>query len=158
MAIIQPMDATRRDRIGDPAPEEGGASIARGAAPAETRAEAGWHAEDIKAELRKRLGREGDVTALSRAWGYDPSAISKVLARPGHSRKVEVLIAGALGLAPHAVWPDRWHADGTPKRIVIGVLPDDGRGRAARPRVAPSVGDDPARPAPLPHRQKDHAA
>lgn len=70
----------------------------------------GWHREDIKAALRKRFG---GINALSRAWGYNPKAISNAL---GHKRStiVERRIADALDVTPHTLWPDRWTPEGTP--------------------------------------------
>ena len=105
----------------------------------------GWHAEDIKAELRKRLG---PITSLSGSWGWSRTAISKVLRRPDYSPPLERRIAEALGVEPHEIWPDRWHPDGTPKKRVLGIVP---------------AGNSPGGPNPShastnPHRQKREAA
>ena len=91
----------------------------------------GMHPEDIKAVLRRRFGF---ITDLSVEWGYDRSAISNTLVRPNYSQPVELRIAQALGLHPHAIWPDRWTAEGIPM-----------------PRKT-------ARIIPLPQRQKRNAA
>jgi Ner family transcriptional regulator len=96
----------------------------------------GWHREDIKAELRKRLG---PVTILSRAWGYGPAAITSTLLRPDYSPAIEQRIAEALGQHPHTLWPDRWTPEGV-----------------ARPRSTNST--HPSVAIPAPHRQKAHAA
>jgi Ner family transcriptional regulator len=69
----------------------------------------GWHPEEIKAALRKRLG---PITHLAQAWGMHPSTISAVLANPARSAPVELRIAQALGQHPHTLWPDRWTPDG----------------------------------------------
>lgn len=94
-----------------------------------------WHAEDIKAALRRR---HGPITHLSRAWGYGHSAITSTLTRSDYSVRLELRIAQALDLSPHVLWPKRWRPDGTP-------LP--------RP-----VGDPSTSAIPAPHRQKGVAA
>ncbi|MDE2334264.1 MAG: helix-turn-helix domain-containing protein [Rhodospirillales bacterium] len=68
-----------------------------------------WHPEDIKAELRKRFG---EMTTLSKSWGYARTAISVALATD-RSRVVERRIAEALQVPLHELWPDRWNPDGT---------------------------------------------
>lgn len=95
-----------------------------------------WHREDIKAELRKRLG---PITLLSRAWGYSTAAITNTLLRPDYSPAIEQRIAEALGQHPHALWPDRWTPEGTP-----------------RPRS--TNGTHPSVVIPQPHRQNSEAA
>lgn len=63
--------------------------------------------EDIKAEMRRRgLNCE----ALARAHGCPPSALR--MAFLGPSKKGELIIAKALSMKPHEVWPDRWAKDG----------------------------------------------
>ncbi|MBX9594407.1 MAG: helix-turn-helix domain-containing protein [Roseomonas sp.] len=96
---------------------------------------AGWPAERIKAELRARYGH---ITAISRAWGYHPTAVTKTLAIPGYSAAVERLIAEALEVTPHTLWPSRWSPEGLP----------------VRPGVASNLSALPANP----HRQKAVAA
>jgi Ner family transcriptional regulator len=96
----------------------------------------GWHREDIKAELRKKLG---PVTTLSLTWGYSHSAITNALLRPDYSVAIEQRIADALEQHPHTLWPDRWHPDGSP-----------------RPRSIHS--QHPNAAVPVPHRQKSDAA
>lgn len=64
--------------------------------------------EDIKAELRRR---GHTAAALARAHGVAPSVIGQAFISP--SKKGELIIAKALRLAPHEVWPDRWCADGS---------------------------------------------
>ena len=68
-----------------------------------------WHPEDIKAELRKRFG---EMTTLSKSWGYARNAISVALATD-RSRVVERRIAEALQVPLHELWPERWNPDGT---------------------------------------------
>jgi Ner family transcriptional regulator len=84
----------------------------------------GWHVEDIKAELRKRLG---SLTALSEAWGYHPSAISNAIARP-YSSRIEQRVATALSLPPHILWPDRWTPEGHPRPRPVTGRPKPSRG------------------------------
>jgi Ner family transcriptional regulator len=72
---------------------------------------AGWHLEDIKSEIRKR---HGSLRALSIAWGYNRNAVSKALTDARYSTTLEGRIAGALGVEPHVLWPNRWAADGSP--------------------------------------------
>lgn len=81
---------------------------------------AGWHREDIKAELRKR---HGPITRLSTAWGYSRGAITRVLERPLYSIPLERRVSAALGVPLHVLWPGRWHPDGTPKPRSIAVDP-----------------------------------
>lgn len=64
--------------------------------------------EDIKAELRRR---GHTAAALARAHNVAPSVLG--MAFLGPSKKGELIIAKALRLPPHEVWPDRWNADGT---------------------------------------------
>lgn len=71
---------------------------------------AGWHPEDIKAELRKRFG---PITTLAVAWGVGRGAISETIRRHDYSQRLEQKIAEALGVAPHVLWPARWSPDGT---------------------------------------------
>jgi len=69
----------------------------------------GWHREDIKAALRKRLG---SMQALARAMGRHPHAISNALRQPGYSTAIERRIAQELGVPLHELWPARWTANG----------------------------------------------
>ena len=71
----------------------------------------GMHVEDIKASLRKKWG---SLSMLSRHLGRNRNAITQTLAAPGYSVPLEREIAEQLGCAPHEVWPDRFHSDGTP--------------------------------------------
>lgn len=89
----------------------------------------GWHAEDIKAELRKRYG---SLLRLSRTWGLNRAAVSNALHDPAHSIPTEMRIALALGVRPQVLWPDRWDAEGK-------SLPRPGKqDRKAKPVVADS--------------------
>ena len=63
--------------------------------------------EDIKAELRRR---GHTAAALARAHGVNPSVVSMAFVKT--SKKGELIIAKALRLPPHEVWPDRWDAAG----------------------------------------------
>ena len=70
-----------------------------------------WHAEDIKAELRKRFRT---LAALSRTWGYHQRAVPNALNNPQYSTVIETRIADTLGVEPWRLWPDRWGPDGVP--------------------------------------------
>ncbi|PZW46863.1 Nlp family transcriptional regulator [Humitalea rosea] len=101
-------------------------------------AEPGWHREDIKAALVKRFG---PVTALSEAWGWEKSAISRTLRGSRRRRPVELRIAEALGIPPEVLWPDRWPSpEGKRRRPNSVIAQDTSRGR------------------PDSHRQKSEAA
>jgi len=73
------------------------------------RKQAGWHAENIKAELRKRCGT---LTAFGQSVGVKQQNLSDTIASPNGSARVERLIAEALAVPLHELWPDRWTADG----------------------------------------------
>ncbi|NVN11642.1 helix-turn-helix domain-containing protein [Nguyenibacter vanlangensis] len=91
------------------------------------------HVEDIKAELRKRYG---SLASISRQLGLNPNAISAAIHRPGNSIRTERRIAELIGKTPHQVFPDRFHADGTPIpraviRTPISRVPDRLRANGA---------------------------
>ena len=65
----------------------------------------GMHVEDIKAALRRR---HGTLRALAATWGRHPSSISRALTNPCFSVPTEKLIAKALKMPLHDIWPDRW--------------------------------------------------
>ena len=70
----------------------------------------GWHPEDIKAAIRKRGTTLSD---LSRAHGYNDQA-ARLALRNRRSYAVEAVIASALGVPAHELWPDRYDANGKP--------------------------------------------
>lgn len=74
----------------------------------------GLHREDIKAALRKK---HRSLEALSRSWGLHSNACSVALSPGSYWPRVEALIAKELGQEPHAIWPQLWNADGTPKTM-----------------------------------------
>lgn len=80
----------------------------------------GMHIEDIKADLRKQFGT---LVAVSRHFGLNPNAVSVVLSQPGHSIPTERKIADLLGRQPYEVWPDRYHADGSPVSLRVDRTP-----------------------------------
>jgi len=70
-----------------------------------------WHPEDIKAEVRKRgmtLAEIGRLNGLSR------QTMAHALVQP--SAAAERVIADAIGIAAHHIWPSRYHPDGSRKR------------------------------------------
>lgn len=72
---------------------------------------AGMHPEDIRAALRKKFGT---MAALSRHLDRHPNTISTVISQPGHSITMEKKICELLEMTPFEVFPERYHADGTP--------------------------------------------
>ncbi|MDE7547243.1 helix-turn-helix domain-containing protein [Acetobacter fabarum] len=89
----------------------------------------GMHPEDIKAALRKMFG---SLAAFSVMIGRDSRAVSKTIATPGYSVPIEREIAKALKVAVKAIWPDRYHSDGTPVSFVVSRIPTALRGGAHR--------------------------
>lgn len=69
-----------------------------------------WHKADIICGLWKR---GTSMQRLSRENGYHPHALSMLLYRPWP--KGERIIAKALDVKPHEIWPSRYREDGTPK-------------------------------------------
>lgn len=84
----------------------------------------GWHAEDIKAALRKK---HRSMAALARAWGLHPNTIPVVLQPGSRMPRVEELIARELGETPHTLWPDRWTPEG--ERRPVPIAGDHNRAR-----------------------------
>jgi len=80
----------------------------------------GWHREDIKGALRKK---HRSLEALSKAWGYHPSAISVALNPGTFWPGLEARIAEEIGVPPHTLWPDRWAPEGT--RRPSSIAADD---------------------------------
>lgn len=78
-----------------------------------------WHRADIIAAVRKA---GSNLHELSRKHGYT-AALLNALYYP--APKYERLIAEFLNTAPQAIWPTRYHADGTSK---------SGRGERGRGR------------------------
>ena len=70
----------------------------------------GLHKEQIKAALRMS---GSTLTALSKSWGFDRSAISVALTRPWP--EVETRIAETIGLPVQEIWPARYFPDGSPR-------------------------------------------
>lgn len=67
--------------------------------------------EWIKYQLRVRGSSAAD---LARQLGITDRAIRATKTRP--YPRIERAIAGALGVLPAQLWPERWNADGTPHR------------------------------------------
>jgi Ner family transcriptional regulator len=76
--------------------------------PAATGAD--WHPAEIVAEVRKA---GWSLRRLSLKHGYHERSLSTALHRAWP--RAEKHIAAAIGLRPQAIWPTRYHADGTPK-------------------------------------------
>ena len=69
-----------------------------------------WHPADVLAALKKR---GHNLAGLSVANGYHPTAAGKALRQQWPA--MEALVARAIGLPPQAIWPSRYHDDGSPK-------------------------------------------
>ncbi|MWP48615.1 MULTISPECIES: helix-turn-helix transcriptional regulator [unclassified Gilliamella] len=75
-----------------------------------------WHPADIIAALKKK----GTTLAnLSRQSGLSSSTLSNALVRPW--TKGEIIIAKALNLEPHQIWPSRY-IDSKTKQPIKRVL------------------------------------
>jgi Ner family transcriptional regulator len=68
------------------------------------------HPENIKAELRKQYG---SLDAFGKIHRLSGQSISQAITT-GCSIRVEMLIAKALRMHPHVIWPSRWTGDGKP--------------------------------------------
>lgn len=62
-----------------------------------------WHSADIIAALHKR---RTTLAAVSRAAGLSSSTLANALTRPWP--KGELLIAEAIGMKAHEIWPNRY--------------------------------------------------
>lgn len=62
-----------------------------------------WHHADILAALKKK---RTSLAAVSRAAGLAPQTLTNALSRPWP--KGELLIADAIGVPPHLIWPSRY--------------------------------------------------
>lgn len=69
-----------------------------------------WHRADIVAAVRKT---GTNLQILSRSHGWGRTTLSNALYAP--YPKYERLIAEHLKTTPQAIWPSRYHEDGTPK-------------------------------------------
>lgn len=69
-----------------------------------------WHKADIIAAVRKT---GTNLQKLSRSYGWGRSTLGNALHYP--APKYERLIAEHLNTTPQAIWPSRYHQDGTPK-------------------------------------------
>jgi Ner family transcriptional regulator len=71
----------------------------------------GWHAEDVKAAIRKK---GLTLSALSKLHHYSDSYLRGTLIR--RRPRGEEIIAQFLGVSPAEIWPDRYRADGPRKK------------------------------------------
>lgn len=69
-----------------------------------------WHRADVIAAIRKA---GSNLARLSRTHGYVDGTMRSALYVP--SPRYERLIAEFLNTTPQAIWPSRYHADGSPK-------------------------------------------
>lgn len=63
-----------------------------------------WHAEDVKAAVRKKEGKS--LAQLSREAGLKPDTLRNALRI--HVPKYESIIAGYIGVEPSNIWPSRY--------------------------------------------------
>ncbi|QHJ80015.1 MAG: hypothetical protein [Caudoviricetes sp.] len=63
-----------------------------------------WHAEDVKAAVRKKEGKS--LAQLSREAGLKPDTLRNALRT--HVPKYESIIAGYIGVEPSNIWPSRY--------------------------------------------------
>jgi Ner family transcriptional regulator len=71
----------------------------------------GWHAEDVKAAIRKK---GLTLSALSKKHHYSDSYLRGTLIR--RRPRGEEIIARFLGVSPADIWPDRYSGDGAPRQ------------------------------------------
>jgi Ner family transcriptional regulator len=79
-----------------------------------------WHAADVQAALKKR---GWSYRLLAVAHGYCPSALSMV-PRGRQSQPVEKIIAQAIGLRPHRIWPSRYRRERRVRPELWGPKPN----------------------------------
>jgi len=72
-----------------------------------------WRPALIKAELELR---GLTLAELSRRHGYSPTAAGRALRTSWP--EMERLIAQAIGVTPQTIWPDRYTAEGMPKKYL----------------------------------------
>lgn len=71
-----------------------------------------WHRADIKAALEKA---GWSLRKLSVTHGYVAGVMVQALKK--QYPKCELIIAAAIGVAPQTIWPSRYNADGTHKKM-----------------------------------------
>jgi Ner family transcriptional regulator len=76
-----------------------------------------WHPADMQAALKMR---DLSLAGLSMANGYLATAAGKALKRPWPA--MEVLIADAIGVPPHEIWPNRYKSRPTVAVPKIGRI------------------------------------
>jgi|SRR5471030_2328182 len=79
--------------------------------------QADWHRADVVAALHKK---GWSLRELSRQSGLNAGTLKSALDRP--YRKAEEIIASAIGVAAHEIWPQRYE-----KRDFAPVLPRPAR-------------------------------
>ena len=76
-----------------------------------SKALSGWHAEDVKAAIRKK---GLTLSALSKKHEYSDSYLRGTLIR--HRPRGEEIIARFLGVLAAEIWPERYNSRGTKKQ------------------------------------------
>jgi Ner family transcriptional regulator len=88
-----------------------------------------WHPADVIAAVKK-AGKS--LRRLSINHGFQPKSLDRALRRQWPN--AERIIAEAIGLRPHLVWPTRYEKDGTPKRKRWDIPFERGAGRPQKGR------------------------
>lgn len=87
---------------------------------AKVRRKAGWHPEQIKAQIRMT---GWSLDGLSRACGLPPHCVRHAIRMP--NLPGETVIVALLGIPPGTLWPDRYDADGVrTARSRAGQIPN----------------------------------
>lgn len=73
-----------------------------------------WHPADVKSALEKA---GWSLRRLSRHHGYSDHFLALVFQLPYTTVKAERFVAEAIGHTPEEIWPSRFNADGTRKKI-----------------------------------------
>lgn len=73
-----------------------------------------WHPADVKSALEKA---GWSLRRLSRHHGYSDHFLALVFQLPYTTVKAERFVAEAIGRTPEEIWPSRFNADGTRKKI-----------------------------------------
>lgn len=73
-----------------------------------------WHPADVKCALEKA---GWSLRQLSAHHGFSPNYLSSVFIPYATKTKAENIVALAIGCRPEELWPSRFNADGTRKKI-----------------------------------------
>jgi Ner family transcriptional regulator len=88
-----------------------------------------WHPADVVAAIRKA---GSSIRRLSLAHGFAEGSLRVALNRQWPN--AEQILAEAIGLRPHQIWPSRYERDGRPKRKRWDIPFSRGAGRPQKGR------------------------